>query len=328
MKCSQLESLESRRLFAVDLYVAAVEFPIGVFGQNGSAPVAVSIRNSGTTGIIKPFSGRLYLSQNGSLDDTDIQVANFTIGSLPAKTTSSLVVDMRFAGKVPKGTYVGLVMIDTGLEVAESNEANNVGSGSMAGITVLAAAAGPESLTGTESNDVILVSQSGNTLTVQVNATVTTLHSGDVSQFLIEAGGGDDVIEIDSTVATPIYVLGGTGNDTIVGGSASDTLTGAAGKDRIAGQLGNDLLNGSGGSDRIDGGAGADRILGGDGNDVLEGGSSGDRIFAGAGNDNLLGGNGDDYLHAVDGAIDTVTGGAGTDTADEDSQDVLSSIEV
>jgi len=328
MKFSRLESLESRRLCAVDLSITSAEFPIGVFAPDASVPLAISVRNDGTTGVITPFSGRIYLSKNGKLDDLDFQVGTFTISSLPAQTTSSLIATIELDNQVPKGTYRGFVMVDTGLQIAESNENNNVAISFMTGFTVLGSSAAPRPVQGTEGNDVIRITQNASTISLQVNDVTTELHSGDISQFVIETAGGNDQVFIDPSVATPSYVLGGVGDDTIVGGSAADTLTGAAGKDRIDGGLGNDLVNGSGGNDRVGGGAGADRVYGGDGNDFLDGGTSGDRLFGGSGIDVLVGGNGNDFLHSLDGQTDTLHGDAGTDTAEEDPQDVLNSIEV
>jgi Ca2+-binding RTX toxin-like protein len=198
----------------------------------------------------------------------------------------------------------------------------------MAHVNVLGTTAGPLPITGTAGADLIRISQSGSAITITKNGAKSLVHSGDVSQILIEVGGGNDQVYVDASVVTPIYVLGGAGNDTIAGGSGHDTLTGSAGHDRIAGGTGNDLLNGNGGSDRLVGDAGADRIVAGDGDDFLDGGSSGDRLLAGAGLDRIFGGNGDDFFHTVDSQTDTVDGGAGSDTADEDVQDVLTSVEV
>jgi hypothetical protein len=69
---------------------------------------------------------------------------------------------------------------------------------------------------------------------------------------------------------------------------------------------GNDTINGMDGNDQIYDGAGNDSISGGDGDDSL---------YSNAGNDSLDGGNGDDQLIAVGGgALDSVTGGSGSDT--------------
>jgi Ca2+-binding RTX toxin-like protein len=328
MMFSAIESLEPRKLRAVDLSVASVEFPIGVLTPNEFTQVAVTVRNSGTTGQITPFSGRVYLSANATLDDGDIQVGSFTLSSLPSKTTAGVLVDMALKGRVPKGTYFGLVMIDTGLQVAESDETNNVAASFMASMTVLGAGAQPLQILGGDDPDVIRISQTGALITVDKNGTKTGYLAGDISAFSIETGGSNDQVYVDTAVVTPMFIHGGAGHDTIGGGSGHDTIRGAVGNDRIAGGIGNDWLYGDAGNDRLVGEAGADRIFGADGNDFLDGGSSNDRLMAGSGIDNLLGGNGDDYLHTIDGETDTLDGGIGLDTADEDPQDVLTSVEV
>src|SRR4051812_3758366 len=109
MTFSKLELLEPRTLRAVDLSVASVDFPIGVLGANDTAQVSISIRNSGANGVITPFTGKAYLSKDATLDDTDIAVGGFTISSLPSKTTGGVLVEIALKGKVPKGTYFGLV---------------------------------------------------------------------------------------------------------------------------------------------------------------------------------------------------------------------------
>jgi Ca2+-binding RTX toxin-like protein len=328
MTFSAIESLESRKLRAVDLSVASVDFPIGVLTPNEFTQVAVTVRNSGTTGQITPFAGRVYLSANATLDDGDFQVGSFTLSSLPSKTTAGVLVDMALRGKVPKGTYYGLVMIDTGLQVAESDETNNVTASFMASMTVLSSGAQPLQILGGDDPDIIRISQNGALITVDENGTKTGYLDGDVSAFSIETGGGNDQVYVDASVVTPMFIHGGAGHDTIGGGSGHDTIRGAVGNDRIAGGIGNDWLYGDEGNDRLVGDAGADRIFGADGNDFLDGGSSNDRLLAGSGIDNLLGGNGDDYFHTIDGETDTVDGGIGSDTADEDPQDALTSIEV
>ena len=88
MTFSAFEPLEPRKLRAVDLSVASVDFPIGVLTPNEFTQVAVTVRNSGTNGQLTAFSGRVYLSANATLDGNDIQVGSFTIASLPSKTTT------------------------------------------------------------------------------------------------------------------------------------------------------------------------------------------------------------------------------------------------
>ncbi len=327
MTFSSLESLEPRRLCAVDLYVSAVEFPIGTLGPNDTAQIPISIRNSGTTGVITPFAGRVYLSQNATLDDADQTVGTFTISSIPAKTTSGILVDIAMKNRVPKGTYYGIVMLDTTSKVREFDETNNIATSPFASMTVLTASASTVTLPGTDGDDLYRISQTGSTITVQRNGVAETKHSGDVWSFHIEMAGGNDQLYVDEGVVQQMFLHGGAGHDTIVGGSGSDTIRGALGNDRIAGRFGNDWLYGDAGNDRLNGDAGADRMYGADGNDYLDGGSSNDWLYAGGGVDILVGGNGNDLLHTLDGETDTVDGGAGLDTGDEDAQDVLTSVE-
>ncbi len=69
----------------------------------------------------------------------------------------------------------------------------------------------------------------------------------------------------------------------------------------------------------IEGGAGNDVIRGGVGNDVLDGGS---------GTDQLFGGTGDDLFLSRDFEADLIDGGVGKDTANWDSLDTFSNIEI
>ena len=70
--------------------------------------------------------------------------------------------------------------------------------------------------------------------------------------------------------------------------------------------------------DSIDGEAGDDIIFGGVGNDIL---------IAGSGENQLFGQNGNDTIFAQDGNLDFIDGGAGSDSAEIDNVDLLSSIE-
>ena len=68
----------------------------------------------------------------------------------------------------------------------------------------------------------------------------------------------------------------------------------------------------------------ADDVLdGGDGNDFVKGGAGDDQLTGGAGSDHLDGGRGDDRLFALDGEIDTVIGGPGSDLGSVDAIDVV-----
>ena len=101
------------------------------------------------------------------------------------------------------------------------------------------------------------------------------MYSGLVGQISVDAGSGNDTIDLD-VGKQPIYayadVDGGLGNDRIVGVQR--------------------------GSNVLSGGEGDDRVTGGDNNDSLYGGSGNDQLFGLAGNDDLHGDSGNDWLEA------------------------------
>jgi Ca2+-binding RTX toxin-like protein len=117
----------------------------------------------------------------------------------------------------------------------------------------------------------------------------------------------------------PVYVCGGSGNDTLIGGPGGDRLVGGPGNDRIEGMGGNDLIAGTAGSffpcgDNAGGVQDGDVLYGGEGDDVLLGGSGADSLFGDPGKDSLYGFEGDDSLD----------GGTGNDDlAGQDGNDSL-----
>ena len=167
---------------------------------------------------------------------------------------------------------------------------------------------------------------------------------------LMEGGAGND------------YLMGGTGinydqatqdaggfdRDSLLGGDGNDTLSGGLDVNDLEGGNGDDLLNGSGSRDSLDGGAGNDTLRGGGNSDLLVGGDDvdlllgdsldhptrggsgnggGDTLEGGSGADSMFGFFGNDLFRGGAGA-DSLFGGDGDDTTDEDdSEDVLDSIE-
>ncbi|MEM7529114.1 MAG: calcium-binding protein, partial [Pseudomonadota bacterium] len=146
-----------------------------------------------------------------------------------------------------------------------------------------------------------------------------------------------------------IFVVGGSGNDTLTGNSdnwgeifegddGDDLITGNGGIDLLNGRSGDDTLIGGDGNDLTDelateddtdddvlnGGAGDDQLFGEQGNDLLRGGSGDDSLFGGDDDDELQGGSGDDSLDGGDdddslegeSGNDTLLGGSGNDELD------------
>ena len=119
----------------------------------------------------------------------------------------------------------------------------------------------------------------------------------------LELGGGDDWARIDrafdqngTTVAMPLTMLGGAGNDTL---ADENSVTAAR---RYEGGPGNDTISAEDGTDVV---------LGADGNDVLDGGAGDDEVRGGEGDDTVRG---DRYAEP---GADIVDGGPGRDLGDE-----------
>lgn len=87
--------------------------------------------------------------------------------------------------------------------------------------------------------------------------------------------------------------------------SGIEDVTGSAYADTIRGNARANTLRGGAGNDTIYGGAGNDILYGGDNDDLLYGEEGADTIYGEAGKDRLSGG--------IDGAIDSLYGGAGAD---------------
>jgi Ca2+-binding RTX toxin-like protein len=118
----------------------------------------------------------------------------------------------------------------------------------------------------------------------------------DVTSILIDAGRGNDRIEIAAEVITPILIYGGLGDDLLIAGGGPATIYGGRGNDTIYGSSADDVIYGEDGDDIIYGLDGDDTIYGGNGNDTIYGGKGDDRIFGEAGNDILYGNQGNDLI--------------------------------
>ena len=152
---------------------------------------------------------------------------------------------------------------------------------------------------------------------------VANLFRGNEGDDTINAGDGDDIIEIRGSQDGYDAVDGGNGNDTIratsnyaVIGLRSvvnvETVTANGfGGVTIQGSSGNDTLNFATatltGIVSIDGGSGADAITGSTGADLILAGSGDDIIAAGGGDDTI-------QVDGTSSGYDSIDGGSGTDT--------------
>lgn len=177
----------------------------------------------------------------------------------------------------------------------------------------------------------------------------------DLIKLTINGGDGNDII------------VGGDGNDVANGDAGNDDVKGAKGNDTMNGGAGDDVLTWSPGegTDVFEGGDGNDTAVdnGGGGAEHFIVSANGQRVTAtrdtpapffldmgtietlnlnaNGGDDrveienglgalikvNALLGDGNDTIEARNGAVDTIDGGAGTDSAQADANDAISNVE-
>jgi hypothetical protein len=128
---------------------------------------------------------------------------------------------------------------------------------------------------GTAGNDNISVSRDpGNSAEIRVllNGTTFDFASKYVKQVKVEAGAGNDFVQSDTSkgaIATPMFFVGGAGNDTLMTATADDALIGGGDADVLIAKAGNNYVNGGLGNDKIFTGAGNDVIVGEGGSDYF-----------------------------------------------------------
>ena len=89
----------------------------------------------------------------------------------------------------------------------------------------------------------------GTVTVIQNGETFGPFDTFEINEIDVSPGGGADKVLADagdgsSTVAIPMLIIGGGGNDTLQGGSNNDSLSGGGGNDYLIGGIGNDTLTG------------------------------------------------------------------------------------
>ena len=111
-----------------------------------------------------------------------------------------------------------------------------------------------------ESDDIALLS--GSTIEIAANGLVTDtgFDPSAISQLIVLAGGGNDRVEIQSSLRIPARLVGADGDDTLIGSSGADVLIGNAGSDSLSGNAGDDYLLIDQDDTDVAGDAGRDRV--------------------------------------------------------------------
>ena len=232
------------------------------------------------------------------------------------------------------------------------------------GNDTLAGSSAADSLDGFAGDDRLLGRGGADRLVGDVGT--DTLYGGSGGDLLLGQEGGDKLYGGDGDdVLRGDERNGPAGNDTLDGGNGDDDLFGYAGNDTFSegsAANGSDLLTGGSGTDtatyasrasavtlslnglyddgasgeadrvgsdveNLVGGKGADRITGNSAVNVLSGGPGNDTLTGGTGKDKLYGLDGNDTFQTVDGYVDALSGGNGTDRAHRDSADTVTSVE-
>ena len=170
----------------------------------------------------------------------------------------------------------------SGNDILIGNSLANTLTGN-AGNDILTGAAGNDSMVGGQGSDtyvfgtasapeadIITEALNGGTDTLRFG-TLTTDVTLNLDTNVVQTVHTNRTLKLNSSV-TFENIISGSGNDTLTGNRLDNTLTGNAG---------NDILIGGSGNDRLLGGVGRDILIGGLGVDVLNGGADDDILIAG-----------------------------------------------
>jgi subtilase family serine protease len=112
-----------------DLVVTALTGP-STAGAGSPITVNDTTKNQGV-GPSEASVTAFYLSTNAVIDATDISLGTRNVGALPPGMTDSAATTFTVPATAPVGSYYLLAKADSALTVAESNENNNLKSGSL-----------------------------------------------------------------------------------------------------------------------------------------------------------------------------------------------------
>ncbi len=234
-----------------------------------------------------PKDYELYLNQAGATNQYTATLSALRFGTTAAGSTTVTGIDST------AGLVVGQAV---------------TGPGVPAGTTI---AAIPSSTSITLSKAATL-SQGNLPLTFDTISGIALTLPGDIPSIQLEAGPGNNLIQVDPSVTRNVTMYGGPGYNVLMAGSGNDTLIAGPGTAVLYGGTGQDTLYGGDlPTQDVPPTVGADPALtvtnntgAVDGNDTLIAGPGNDELFAGSGNDLLIGG-------SVARQVDPITGTPG-----------------
>ncbi len=108
--------------------------------------------------------------------------------------------------------------------------------------------------------------------------------------------GGNENLQAANTLAIPLLISAGNGNDNIQVGASNTTISLGNGNDNIQAQSGNGTISLGNGNDNVQLGNGNNIVILGNGNDNTQLGKGNNIVVEGNGNDNVQAGNGDNLI--------------------------------
>jgi Ca2+-binding RTX toxin-like protein len=323
---SSCESLESRRLFAIDI-TGSADVPQGFYAQDDLFDYNVTVTNSGSTSPdFIPVLVNVILTKDkviGNADDIN-PFGGTVFVNLGANDTKTQEVQAGIQAGWAAGDYYVATQVDQFNSINESNESNNVTFSATPHVRIVTEELTSPTILGTAGNDVITIVENFSNDIVTVNGVSKKFDLLAFDHLFIDAGlGNDRVFVLNDRVNVRLFVTGNAGNDTIIGGDAADELSGGYGRDKVWGGEGNDF---------VIGGADNDSLWGEAGNDLLLGAGGNDRLSDVVGRDWFIGGNGNDVMiardtnHNFDNDPDTVSGNAGYDRVQIDQNEPFADI--
>jgi hypothetical protein len=237
-----VESLEDRRLAAVDIY-----FDDGIRGNGPDHPELRGVHIVGTD----------------RADRIEITHQNGQLRVWAARPTGTGLASVFDANEVPRIFFNGL----GGNDVFTSNSSIETIAHGGEGDDEIDGGWGRVELYGDGGNDYLhagnlaygaMFGGFGND-EIRAGARGMDLFGEEENDFLYGGNGND-------------FLSGGDGNDQLWGGAGNDSLQGGGGSDQIQGQDGNDKIWGEDGFDFLEGNDGRDTISGGKDRDYLDGG--------------------------------------------------------
>jgi hypothetical protein len=216
--------------------------------------------------LVAPDGGNTSFFGTDITNDADSQPNFFgTSAAVPhAAGVAALMIDANPTGATPAKIYsdMSLTAIDMAAAGLDSDTGYGLIQANSAVARVLSSVSPGATMTvvGTGIADSIDFAVSGSNIVVTYNGGTFSYASNTVARFYVDAGNGNDNVNLGDDFSAVVTLLGGAGNDSLTGGLGADSLSGGDGDDVLIGSDGADTIVGGNGNDQLYGNAGSDLL--------------------------------------------------------------------